>query len=341
MDNKRLFHSIQTERRQLERYLFYFEKDPAGAFQANEKLKFPINEFCEPGVIGNWSIKDLLANLSAWERLVQSWIEKPSSNTSLNLPDPEALQDPNSPQNQQIYQMHCHDAVEQVLAEFRNSHLDLIHLIKLVSEDESLKPQHIRQAETTLTDFIYMYTASRYGWAKHAIRRWTKTHQGTRETKDSLLKDIQQERQRLEKLINGISPQQLIEPGVSGEWSVKDILAHLTAWEQLFLGWYRSGLLGETPQIPAPGITWKQLGKLNGMIYEAHRSQGLDEIKEEFATSYQTIVREITEMSEEMISTPGYFAWTNGNNLQGYIRANTANHYRWAKNQIQRWLKSR
>ena len=164
----------------------------------------------------------------------------------------------------------------------------------------------------------------------------------TRHTsKDQLLQDIQVQHRLLMRTLAALGEEVMLQPGAVGNWSVKDVLAHLTAWEQLFLDWYRSGLLGETPQKPAPGITWKQLGKLNRMIYEAHSSQELDEIKEEFADSYQTIVREITEMSEEMISTPGYFAWTNGYNLQGYIRANTANHYRWAKNQIHRWLKNR
>jgi hypothetical protein len=341
MDKNQLILSIHTERRQLERYLFFFEKDFAGSFHASGKLKFSINELCKPGVIDDWSIKDLLANLSAWERLLQPWIEKPSSNAVIDIPDLEALQDPNSPKNKQIYQTHRNDAVDHVLAEFRNSYLNLIQLVNLVSEDELFKPQLIRQSETTMADIIYLYTASRYGWAKHAIRKKGKINQLTKWTKESLLRDIQQEHQRLDDLINGISPQLLIEPGVIGEWSIKDIMAHLAAWEQLFLDWYRSGLLGETPQIPAPGITWKQLGKLNRMIYEAHSSQGLDEIKQEFATSYRTIVQEITKMSEEMISTPGYFSWTNGYNLQGYIRANTVNHYRWAKNQIHRWLKNR
>ncbi len=30
----------------------------------------------------------------------------------------------------------------------------------------------------------------------------------------------------------GLSESQMAQPGVTGEWSVKDILAHVTAWEE-------------------------------------------------------------------------------------------------------------
>lgn len=29
-------------------------------------------------------------------------------------------------------------------------------------------------------------------------------------------------------------------PGVVGDWPVKDVLAHLVAWEQMCLGWYEA-----------------------------------------------------------------------------------------------------
>jgi len=54
----------------------------------------------------------------------------------------------------------------------------------------------------------------------------------TRQTsKAQLLKDIQTERRRLEKNLSKLSAGELIEPGVTGSWSVKDLLAHLAGWD--------------------------------------------------------------------------------------------------------------
>ena len=46
--------------------------------------------------------------------------------------------------------------------------------------------------------------------------------------------------------------------GACGEWSVKDLLAHLDAWHELVLAWERAGRAGEPVAIPAPGLTWAQ-----------------------------------------------------------------------------------
>jgi hypothetical protein len=49
----------------------------------------------------------------------------------------------------------------------------------------------------------------------------------------------------------------------------------------------------------------------------------------------------VREIPEEDIFPVGRFAWTGESNLAAYILANTANHYRWAKTQIRRWIHTR
>ena len=50
-----------------------------------------------------------------------------------------------------------------------------------------------------------------------------------------LIQAIQAERARLEHNLSAISFTDMTLPGVVGIWSIKDILAHLAAWERLFL----------------------------------------------------------------------------------------------------------
>jgi hypothetical protein len=63
-------------------------------------------------------------------------------------------------------------------------------------------------------------------------------------SKDQLLKGIHTERVRLESNLSTLSAEEMSQPGVTGTWSVKDILAHLVAWERLFLEWYQAGVKG-------------------------------------------------------------------------------------------------
>lgn len=51
---------------------------------------------------------------------------------------------------------------------------------------------------------------------------------------------VEQERGALEAQLAQLSDEQNTMPGVVGDWPVKDVLAHLVAWEQMCLGWYEA-----------------------------------------------------------------------------------------------------
>ncbi len=51
-------------------------------------------------------------------------------------------------------------------------------------------------------------------------------------SKPALLAAIQAERTLLENLLATLTPAQWVQSGVVGQWSVKDVLVHLTLWER-------------------------------------------------------------------------------------------------------------
>src|SRR2546430_16394750 len=50
--------------------------------------------------------------------------------------------------------------------------------------------------------------------------------------KQRLLRRLDKARAALKESYAGLSDPRLTEPGVTGDWSVKDILAHVTTWER-------------------------------------------------------------------------------------------------------------
>ena len=101
-------------------------------------------------------------------------------------------------------------------------------------------------------------------------------------TKTAILSESRKEYAALEQLLATLSPEEMTQPGLVGEWSAKDVLAHLTEWTQMVLGWHAAGLRGETPALPAPGYKWNQLPALNQHIYEKHRDEALADVLEGF-----------------------------------------------------------
>ncbi|HVN53408.1 MAG TPA: ClbS/DfsB family four-helix bundle protein [Anaerolineaceae bacterium] len=158
--------------------------------------------------------------------------------------------------------------------------------------------------------------------------------------KAAFLKRNQAERRRLELNLLNLTGADLLIPGVNGDWTVKDLLAHLVDWEQRFLGWYETGKAGESPALPAAGMTWRDLDLLNWMIYEKHLPRPVEEILEEFRSSYLEIKDVIENASAVELYEPGYYPWTGSRTLAYYAWECSGNHYRWAKNLIRKWLKS-
>ncbi len=155
-----------------------------------------------------------------------------------------------------------------------------------------------------------------------------------------VLKRVKDERRRLEANLAGLSPEEMLIPGVCGESSVKDVLAHIMEWEAMFFPWYEASLRGETPEVPGPGLTWKDLDIVNRRIYEKHCSRSLEAILADFHTVHQRLEDTVYAMTPEQREKPGVYSFTGGGSIIDWMNAYAA-HDLWAKTKIRAWLKKR
>jgi uncharacterized protein (TIGR03083 family) len=160
-------------------------------------------------------------------------------------------------------------------------------------------------------------------------------------SKSQLLSESQKEREALEQFLATLTPEQMTQSGVLGEWSAKDVLAHLYEWEQMVLAWLAASQRGETPHVPAEGYKWSQLPALNEIIREKHSGRSLDEILTLFRDSYSQVMQTIEGLSEAMLFTPGLYPWMNKNTLGAYFVSCTSSHYRWARKEMKKGLKEK
>jgi hypothetical protein len=160
-------------------------------------------------------------------------------------------------------------------------------------------------------------------------------------TKADLIKNTETEYRKLSQTLNTLDIEDMEEPGVCEEWSVKDILAHLTVWTQMCLEWYEMGCRGEVPKTPAPDLTWQQIPVLNQRIYDQHKDRPLEAIKGEFEASYQQLMAVSQTIAEEDLFARGRYTWTKSTTLASYLVSCGASHYHWARELIRKWAKSR
>ena len=158
--------------------------------------------------------------------------------------------------------------------------------------------------------------------------------------KAQLLAAIQKEYAALEKFLAPLTADQLAHAPTPGTWAVKDILAHLYEWQQMFFGWYNTGLSGETPALPAPSYKWSQLPALNQAIYEKHHGLTPEQTLVLFHQSHQKTIQFIENLTESDLTQPGLYRWMNQNSLMAYLNSITAAHYLWAIKDARKALKS-
>lgn len=162
------------------------------------------------------------------------------------------------------------------------------------------------------------------------------------DSKEDLLAKIEREHDTLVAMLDGIPASRWDQPGVWGDdWTVTDLVAHLSEWHRMFLRWYREGLEGHTPDMPAPGYKWNQTPGLNREIQRRHRHETPDRARADFEASHAEVVELARGLPEEALLRPGHFGWTGEHPLTTYLGPNTASHYRFAIKVLKRWLGKR
>jgi hypothetical protein len=124
-------------------------------------------------------------------------------------------------------------------------------------------------------------------------------------SKTELLETMLAARERLDSLINRMTPPLMIRPGPPGTWSVKDILAHLTSYDR-WLG-LTLALRGQKP--PDFWIEDIPLDEFNRRLFEDNRDKTLDQVLQEFRQVWREILDETQACSEAYLfaeqSIPG------------------------------------
>lgn len=106
--------------------------------------------------------------------------------------------------------------------------------------------------------------------------------------RQQLLKRVDQAWAALKASYAGLSAAQLMEPGVVGDWSVKDILAHVTTWEEEALKVLPLIIRGGRP--PRYSTTYGGIDAFNAQMAEQKRGLSLSEVLRQLDETHRRLV---------------------------------------------------
>lgn len=112
--------------------------------------------------------------------------------------------------------------------------------------------------------------------------------------------------------------------------TVADVVCHLHEWHNMMVGWYRIGMSGAKPVIPAEGVTWQTLPVLNRRIHQKYAGTPLDQALAWLKASHATVRALIDAHTDEQLFTKKRYPWTGTTSLGSYLVSATSSHYDWA-----------
>lgn len=155
------------------------------------------------------------------------------------------------------------------------------------------------------------------------------------------LKDkLQQSRDALQAELHGLPEEAYLEPGVVGEWSLKDVLAHINRWEGELVTMLWDLKNGKSPsRFAVEGMD--DVDRLNAQWYAEDQDRPLDRVRSDFRALRKQTIRRVDEFSEQELNDPDAFEGLRGESLWRWVAVDTYEHEQEHLQAIRRWRDER
>ena len=145
--------------------------------------------------------------------------------------------------------------------------------------------------------------------------------------KQQLLKQLDKAWAAIKESYAGLSDALMTEPGVTGDWSVKDILAHITTWEEEALKYLP--LISKGGRPPRYSVKYGGINAFNAQMTEQKRGLSLSEVLKQLDETHCRLIAYIHRAPEEQ--------FTQETRFRRRLRLDTYSHYPKHARAIRQW----
>jgi hypothetical protein len=149
--------------------------------------------------------------------------------------------------------------------------------------------------------------------------------------KEQILTALREEFDRWQELLASLSKEQIAAPLLPSPWSVKDVIAHLWAWQQISVARADAALQDGEPDYPgwweifAPDPE-EDVDRTNAWIYEAYRDKPWSSVYADWQAQFLRYLELAKEIPEKDLLEPGRFAWMGGYSLFASLQSSCEHH---------------
>lgn len=154
----------------------------------------------------------------------------------------------------------------------------------------------------------------------------------------TLIRRIQEERERLLQALEGLSPEEMSGEPVFGTWTVKDILAHIAVWQGRLITHLFMLEQGRRPKDLI--LSEAEVDALNERFYREQKDRPLERVLADFHGTFRQLLKRLERFSDEDLAQSGRFPGLREPLVQ-YIAAETFEHDAEHRADIERWRQRR
>lgn len=152
-----------------------------------------------------------------------------------------------------------------------------------------------------------------------------------------MLSELTSARAAMDQALIGLSPEDMYVSGVVGLWSVKDILAHVAAWESEVVTALNQAQNRRVPSM----LRIEDIDEWNEQQQRVSARRPLDAVVGDYQGVHAKLKQMIADLDEDFLTNRRLFRWMEGEPLWYLVEESAVLHEREHAQDILRWRESR
>lgn len=150
--------------------------------------------------------------------------------------------------------------------------------------------------------------------------------------KTQIIRLLREEFNLWEELLSSLSEEQITTPYLSSDLSIKDVIAHLRAWQQVSIARLEAAQLNKEPVFPdwLTGLdpeSERDLDQFNSRIYEIYQEQSWSRVHQDWRDGFLRFLKLGEEIPEHDLYDTEKYPWLKGHPLFAVLQGSYEHHH--------------
>ena len=160
--------------------------------------------------------------------------------------------------------------------------------------------------------------------------------------KDHILSALREQFSSWEERLGRLNEAQITAPNFDFDWSIKDVIAHLWAWQQISIARMGGGLQDQEPDFPkwivSIGEDWEDnADRVNAFTFETNHKKPWSEIHQNWRNGFLRFLELGESIPEKDLLDGDRYSWLKGYSL-AFILVASYDHHQEHLEKLLAWL---